>query len=321
MNEYNWDLTRIFKDENEYKNTIKEVNDLIDKIIKYKGKILDNSSNLLSVLELDTKLDLLTERLYVYSHLGYYENMANVKFQEYKEEVLSLVNKASSMTSFINPELLKTDFKNIEKLINENKALEKYKLSLERTFRYKPYILSEEEEKIMSDASDIMRISKSTYDAINNIDVKFGKIKDEEGKNVELTHSNYSVFLSSKNREVRKNAFKKQYKYYEDHINTISSLYIGKVKTNNFICKTRKYKSILDMSLFDDNIDTKLYKNLIKITNKNTKYLKEYYKLKESSLGYKLHMYDLYVNTSKSLDKKISYEDAVNTVNEALNPL
>ena len=321
MNKYNWDLSRIFKSENNFKETISEVNKLLEEIVKFKGNILLNSNSLFKVLDLDTKIELLVEKLYVYSHLGHYNNMSDKLFQEYKEEVLSLVDKASSMTSFITPELLSSSYEKIEKYISENKDLEKYRLSLERTFRYKSHILSDKEEKILSDISEIMRVPKSTFDALNNIDVKLDKIKNEEGKLVPLTNSNYSTFLMSKNRGVRKSAFNKEYKYYKDHINTISSLYIGKVKSNSLISKIRNYKSTLENKLFSDNISIKLYDALIKITNKNTKYLKEYYKFKSKQLGYKMHMYDLYVNSSIMPDKKISYEDAIDIVNNALKPL
>lgn len=321
MNKYNWDLSHIFNDEKEFKKTISEVNELLDEIIKFKNNILLSSDNLLKVLNLDTKIELLTERLYVYSHLGYYDNMGDKCFQEYKEEVLSLVDKASSFTSFITPELLSSSYEKIEKFISENKELEKYRLSLERTFRYKNHVLSDKEEKLLSDMSEIMRVPKSTFDALNNIDVKFDKIKDENGTLVPLTNSNYSTFLMSKDRNVRKSAFNKEYKYYKEHINTISSLYIGKVKSNSLISKIRNYKNTLERKLFSDNISTNLYDKLIKITNKNTKYLKEYYKFKGTQLGYKMHMYDLYVNSSVMPDKKISYEEAIDIVNNALKPL
>ncbi len=321
MDKYKWDLTRIFKDEKDFRNAISKVNELLDKIIKYKGKILESDKTLLDTLETDTEIELLTERIYVYSHLGYYDDMGNKKFQEYKEECLSLVDKASSLTSFINPEILSSEYSVIEIYISKNEKLEKYRLSLERLFRYKSHVLSDKEEKILSDISEIMRVPSNAFDELNNVDVKFDKIRNEEGKLVPLTNSNYSTFLMSKDRSVRKNAFNKEYKYYREHINTISSLYIGKVKSNSFVSKTRGYKSVLDMKLFPDNVSTKLYNTLLKITNKNTKYLKDYYKFKSSELGYKMHMYDLYVNSSVMPDKKIDYEEAIKIVNKALEPL
>lgn len=319
--DYKWDLTRIFKDENDYNNSIKRVNEILERIPEYKGRILENENTLFEILELDTEMDKLLSKIYVYSYLGFYDNMADVKFQQYKESASSLMVKASSITSFMIPEILSSEFTLIEEYISKNNKLELYRKVLEKIFRDKPHVLSEKEEKILSDLGEIMDIPSDAYDAINNIDVSFGKIKDEEGKNVELTSSNYVLFLSSKNEKVRKAAFKKKHEYYKNHINTISSLYIGQVKSDVFYSKTRKFNSVLEANLFSDNIDKKLYKSLIKATNKNTKYLKEYYKLKAKSLGRKLHMYDLYVNTSKVPEKVIPYEDAIKITNEALKPL
>ena len=319
--DYKWDLTRIFKDENDYNDSIKRVNELLERIPSYKGRILENENTLLELLDLDTKIDKLLSKIYVYSYLGFYDNMGDVKFQQYKESASSLMVKASSIKSFIVPEILSSEFTLIEEYISKNNKLELYRNTLEKLFRDKPHILSEAEEKILSDLGEIMDIPSDAYDAINNIDVSFGKIKDENNNSVELTSSNYSVFLSSKNEKVRKSAFKKKHEYYKNHINTISSLYIGQVKSDVFYSKTRKFNSVLEANLFSDNIDKKLYKSLIKATNKNTKYLKEYYKLKANSLGRKIHMYDLYVNISKVPEKKISYEEAIKIINEALKPL
>ena len=195
---YKWDLTRIFKDENEYNNSISEVEGLLEKILSFKGRILENENTLLELLELETNVDKLLSKIYVYSYLGFYDNMGDVKFQEYKEKASSLMVKAGSVTSFIVPEVLSSEYSVVESYIEKNKDLELYRYSLEKIFREKKHILSEKEEKILSDLGEIMDIPSDAYDAINNIDVSFGKIKDENGNNVELTSSNYVLFLSSK---------------------------------------------------------------------------------------------------------------------------
>ena len=319
--ENNWDLTKIFKSDKEYRESINEINKLLDCLLKYNGHIMDNSNNLYELLELDTKIDYLMEKLYVYSFLGYYDDMSNKVFINYKEEVLSLLNNVSEKTSFIRPELLNSNFDIVLKFISENKKLEKYKLSLERIFRYKKYTLSDKEERIISMSSDMFRLPDEAYSILSNVDVKFDNIRDEKGKVVPLTQSNYSIFLTSNNKRVRKSAFDKMYKFYAEHINTISSLYIGNVKNNEFIRKVRGYDSVLGMHLYPDEISEKLYNNLISITNENISLLKDFYKYKSKKLGIKLHMYDLYVNTSKMIDKKIEYKDAIKIVNNALKPL
>ncbi len=318
---YTWDLTKIIKDDKEYKKIHNEINELLDKFIKFKGSLLKDENTFYEALELQKKIDMLSENLYVYSYLGYYEDMSNKKFQEYKEIADALYEKVESLTSFVNPELLESDYSLIEEYMSKNEKLKLYRQSLENLFRFKEHILSEKEEKLLSEASEALKTPSNAYDAIDNIDIKFDSIKDENGKEHPLTTYNYGGYLTSKDRVLRKNAFDSEYKYYKEHINTISALYIGNVKKDSFLSKVRKYDDILESFLFEDNIDTKLYKNLIKITNNNLDYLKNYYKIKERDLGYKLHMYDIYVNTSKIPKLNISYETAVNTVNNALKPL
>lgn len=321
MDKYKWDLTKIFKSDKEFNDTIEEVNQLLDEIIKYKGRIFESTDTLLEFLKLDTKIDMLTERVYIYAYLGHYDDMSDNEFLHKKEKASNLINKSSSVRAFINPEILSKDYDEVKEMLSLNSELSKYSFTFEKIFRSKKYVLSEKEETILSNVNEALRTSIDAFNALNNVDISLGFIKDEDGKRVELTNSNYGKYITSNNRNVRKNVFKKDNKYYENHINTLSALYIGKVKTNAFSAKTRKYDSILDMYLYPDKISTKLYENLIKITNKNTKYLKDYYRLKGSMLGYKLHMYDLYVNTSLVPKKDIPYEEGIKIVNKALTPL
>lgn len=321
MDKYKWDLTKLFKNEEEFNKCIDKVNALLKEIVKYKGKIFESSKTLLEFLKLDTEIDMLTDKIYIFAYLGYYDNMSDENFLQKKEKANNIMNNSSSVRSFVTPEILSKDYEEVQKLLSENKELEKYKFTFEKVFRRKAHTLSEQEELLLSNVSETFSTSRDAFNALNNVDIKLGSIKDENGKSVELTSSNYGRFITSTNRNVRKNAFKKDNKYYENHINTLSALYAGKVKTNAFFAKTRKYNSILEMYLFSDKISTKLYENLIKITNKNTKYLKEYYKLKGKKLGYKLHLYDTYANISSMPKKDIPYEEGVKIINKALSPL
>ena len=321
MDKYKWDLTKLFKNEEEFNKCIDKVNALLKEIVKYKGKIFESSKTLLEFLKLDTEIDMLTDKIYIFAYLGYYDNMSDENFLQKKEKANNIMNNSSSVRSFVTPEILSKDYEEVQKLLSENKELEKYKFTFEKVFRRKAHTLSEQEELLLSNVSETFSTSRDAFNALNNVDIKLGSIKDENGKSVELTSSNYGRFITSTNRNVRKNAFKKDNKYYENHINTLSALYAGKVKTNAFFAKTRKYNSILEMYLFSDRISTKLYENLIKITDKNTKYLKEYYKLKGKKLGYKLHLYDTYANISSMPKKEIPYEEGVKIINKALSPL
>ena len=194
--DYKWDLTRIFKDEDDYKNSIAKLEDLLSKINSFKGRILENENTFLELLKLETEISKLLNKIYVYSYLGFYDNMADVKFQEYKEVASSLMVKADSATSFIVPEILSSDFSLICEFIEKNKELELFKTFLLRLFREKEHILSEKEEKILSDLGEVLDIPSDAYDAINETDASFGKIKNEDNENVVLTSSNYSLFLT-----------------------------------------------------------------------------------------------------------------------------
>lgn len=317
--DYDWDLTRIFKNDDELKSTIDKINDLLKEIIKYKGKIFDN---LYGFLETDSKIDLLCERIYIYSFLKFYEDMTNNESKELVNNVLNIYDKANSERSFVIPEILKLDYEDILNKIRNDDRLEKYRFYFEKLFKDKDHVLSEKEEKILSDMSSLYRIPENAFEELDNTDISFDKLKGEEGNLITLTNSNYGVLISSKNRSVRKSAFNKLYKYYKNHINTFSSLYLGHVKCDKLISNTRKYSDSLSMYLSSDNIDKSLYNNLIKCTSDNLSYLYDYYKVKKNVLGLsKYHLYDTYVNISSMPERKYSYSDSLEIIYKALNIL
>ena len=318
---YNWDLTKIFKDETEIDDAYSELFTLLDELETYKGKVLKSASNLSRVLYLDERIDYLSEKIYVYSNLAYYSDMANSKYRELTSRADNMLNKLRDVTSFLTPELMESDFESVKKIISEDSSLEKYTHSLERIYRYKEHTLSKEEERILSNVADSLDSCEDAFSQLDNTDLNLGYMKDENGKRVKLTNHNFTTMLSSKNERVRKTAFKKLYNYFKEHINTISSLYLGNIKADCFYAKTKKYKNSLVAHLYPDNVNEELYKNLIKVTNNNVKSLQKYYKTKGKSINKKLHMYDMYLNTSTLIEEKIPYEEGVKICNKALDVL
>lgn len=321
MEKYNWDLTKIFKDEKEYLDTLNTIKNNIKEIINYKGKILSNSDNLFSLLELDSETDKLITKVYVYSYLSYYSNTANSKYQEYKEQANDIYNSYASCTSFITPEIQSVSLDEINKMIDSDNRLLKYRFMILEIFRLKKHILSEKEESLIKNISSVLNTSDEAYTALNNTDIVLSNIKDENNNSVKLTASNYSKYIKSSNERVRKDAFDSMISFYKNHINTISQLYIGSVKKDCKISEIRKYNSTLEAGLYGDNISTNLYNTLIKVTDNNLNLIKEYYDIKSKVLKRKLHMYDTYYNIASCDEKNISYEEGVELSNKALEVL
>ena len=321
MEKYNWDLTKIFKDEKEYLDTLNTIKNNIKEIINYKGKILSNSDNLFSLLELDSETDKLITKVYVYSYLSYYSNTANSKYQEYKEQANDIYNSYASCTSFITPEIQSVSLDEINKMIDSDNRLLKYRFMILEIFRLKKHILSEKEESLIKNISSVLNTSDEAYTALNNTDIVLSNIKDENNNSVKLTASNYSKYIKSSNERVRKDAFDSMISFYKNHINTISQLYIGSVKKDCKISEIRKYNSTLEAGLYGDNISTNLYNTLIKVTDNNLNLIKEYYDIKSRVLKRKLHMYDTYYNIASCDEKNISYEEGVELSNKALEVL
>ena len=316
-----WDLTPYFKNKVEYDNYYDETLKLIDEVVSYKGKIMKDSDSLFNFLELEDQLDLRLETIYVYSYLYHYSDTKEEYGKQLKIKADNLDELISEKTSFVRSEILSVDYDYVLKLISDNKALDKYAFSLERFFKYKDHTLSEAEERIISLAGNAFGTPDDAYSSLDNADAKFDNVF-YNGKEVELNHSNYIKFVSDKDREFRKQVFEKYYKFYVDHKNTIADLYLGQVKQDLFYSKVKKFDSPLEMSLFSDSIDVSVYKNLIKTIHKSFDPFYDYMSFRKKFLGVdELHMYDIYVDLVNGEPRKFTFDEAKDTILDALKVL
>ena len=316
-----WDLTKYFKNEKEYDELYDRTLNILKKIVKMKGHLTDDDKSLLEFLELDDELDLNVERLYVYSYLNHYEDTNAEKGKRLKAKADQLDDKISEDTSFVRSELLSVSYDYIKSLIKKNKGLEKYPFDLEKMFRYEKHTLSQEEERIISLASNAFGTGDNAFSALDNADVIFDKVKID-GKDTELNHSNYIKLMNNKDRKVRKEVFEKYYKFYVQHKDTIAELYKGQLKEDIFCSKVRKFNSPLEMSLYSDAISVDVYTNLIDTIHKNLKAVYEYMALRKDFMGLdELHMYDIYVDLAKGEEKKFTFDEAKDLVLKAVSPL
>ena len=318
--EYKWDLTKIINNDEDFNKKCELVRKLSDDILSMKGSILLDENNLKDYLKKSYEMNLNWEKIYIYAHLLYYSDTTE---KEYKEKMLiseKLSEDVSSKLSFIEPEILKGDYNNIINMLKKCDMSE-YSFYFEKMFRYKDFTLSEKEEKIIAEAVNTFGTGDNVFNEIDNSDVYFGKIKIDN-ENVELTHSNFIKLMNHKEQKVRKKVFKQYYKYFLDRKNTISECLKGQIKENFFISNIRKFNSPLEYSLYSDNIDEKLYVNLIDVCHEKNYLIHDYMKLRKDILKLnEMHMYDIYVDLVKEKEDKVDFKECKKIIFEALKPL
>ena len=320
MSEHNWNLKEIFKNKEEFNIMKKGLEEDLEKISKYQGILCENSNNLYSCYKLFEKALEKYEKLYGYGMLYYNLDMSNQEGIKLYKEVEAIGTNFSTKTAFMIPEITYADSKEIEKYIKEDKRLEPYKRDILDILEEKEHILSKEEENILANYGEVFSAPENTFEVLTNAEFKFGNLIDENGKNQELTESNYTIYLKSKKEEVRKQAFNLMYDKYKEFINTITELYLSNVKKTAITANLRKYKSSLDMATKNDDSNLKVYETLINTINEKISINHKFIKLKKEILKKKeFHMYDLYVNPFEQGKDEITYEEAKEEVINALS--
>ena len=316
-----WDLTGLYKTEDEWNKDYDELQGLISKFDDFKGK-LNNSKDILKYFEFNNEVNLKLENVCVYTYLKFDEDTTNTHFQELKGRADNLLSEFSLVSSFVMPELCKLSKDDIEKFMAEEEGLRKYKYDFDCILRIKNHVLSDKEESLLSNLEKPMSVSEEVSSYLRDADMKFSPIKDEDGNEVELTNTNYERFITSKDRNVRKSAFLTLYKSYEELIHTFASAYQGKVSLANRMAKIRGYKGAREAALDSNFVDNKIYDNLVATVNKHLDIMDDYYAMKREVMGLpEIHIYDIYSRLVPSYDKKYNFEEAKNIVLEALSVL
>ena len=319
---YKWDLTKIYKDEKEWQKDFDDVKEKILKVLEYKDSFLSNGKKLYEYLKYDEEVSRKLEKIYYYAHLNYDADTLDEKYKVMTNKVSDLFTKYNELSSFVVPEILKLDEEKLNTFYKEEEKLEDYRFSIENIYRFKNHTLDEEKEKMLSNLSKCLSNPEETYEALTDSDFEYDYITDEKGNKVKFNESNYSLFIKSKDRSVRKRAFEMLHNKYKKYIRTITSTYKGEVETNVVLAKIRNYDSAISASLYSDNVPVDIYNNLIKVVNDNMNVLYDYYDLKKEILSLDcLHMYDTYVEIINKIDKKYSFDEAKEIVMEALSIL
>lgn len=319
---YKWDLTPIFSSEDDFNNLYKDVESKIEKFKSHEKIMGNNAESFYNAINDYYKISRDLDKLQVYTDLLSDIDTSNNNNQALKLKVINLLDKWNKATFFITPTILKKDYKEIENFYEEEPKLKEYETIIKREFRYKEHILSDIEEKLLSSMTKMFNKNYETYELLKDSDITFGNITDENNKEVELTCSNYSIYIESSNRRVRKEAFATLYSTYKQFINTFASTLSGNINENLTIAKIKKFPSTLNWCLYADELDETIYNNLINTVSDNMNTLYKYYALKKDLLNLEeLHLYDIYTPIVKNFDKKYQYEEAKEIVLKALSVL
>ena len=319
---YKWDLSKVYSSSDEVKADIKKLKTMVDDYLKYKGKITSSSDMLLKATDDYFALARILDKLIVYSHMKFDEDKGVSESESLMGIVDKFADEVSEKLAFYTPEVLSADYDKIKNFIAGNESLEKYSFMFEDLFREKRHILPLEQEEMMARLGEVLSSPENTFRVLDDVNLKFDDITDENGNKVVLNNSNYSNYLKSEDRNVRKEAFESLYKSYSNYKNTFASLLRGNVKSNFFVSNTRKYNSPLEMSLYSDNIDKKLYTSLIEKVHNNLDIMEEYMRVRKNILGIlDVHMYDVYAPIVETPDKKIPFEKAKEMVKAGLAPM
>ncbi len=320
--EYTWDLNAIYNSEDEWLEDINESIEIATKLSEYKDRVGESKESLLEVFELQIALNRKITKTYSYANMFLDQDTRNSKAQELKDKIMQTIVKSSELTSFIVPEMLEIDSDILKKYIDESQELKLYEHSIMETLRQKEHFLSPKEESLLAQVGEVTGASQQTFSMLSNADLRFPKIKNENGEEVELTQGNFVPFLRNKDRKVRETAYNEFYDTYGSFKNTFAQTLSGNVKKNIFNARVRNYNSSIEAALDNNNIPVKVYENLIESVHDNLDAMHKYISIRKRALKLdKLKYYDLYTPIIDNYEFNIPYEEGKALMVEGLQPL
>lgn len=315
-----WSIDLIYKDVDSFNKDLKKVELEIEKLIELSKVFTESSEKFKEFFIQDEVVSRLLDKLAIYAHCKNDEDKTNSKYQEIKGKITNLYAEYSEKTSSVIPNILKMNKEVVYQYINEQEDLKPYKYFLDMILSKKEHVLGEDIEKVLSAYQPVLSASGSTSTYLTDADLEFGTIENEKGEEIEFNEANYSTFIVSEDRTLRKNAFEKLYNTYGKVKNTLTSTYSTTVNNDSITSRLRNYNSSIEMYLKPKNIPIELYNNLIKVVRNNLDVLYEYYDLKKEILNLdEFHLYDTYVKVIKDSNKKYTFDEAKDIVIEALS--
>lgn len=316
-----WKMEDMFSSDEVWESDLEKATEMISEYSDYVGKISKDKEELITFLQFNDKVNLLVERLYVYSNQKYHQDMANAKYQTYSGKAQKLVVDIGSASAFVEPELLSMEEETLRQWM-EDERFKDYRRYISEVLRGKEHTLDEKTEEILAKSKRMANAADNIYAMYNGADINFPTVTDSEGKEIKITHGNFVPILSGTDRELRKKTFQALYDTYGKMKNTIAATFHANVEQACFYADVRGFSSTRAMYLHGSNVPESVYDNLIEVVHEHIGLMYRYVDLRKKVLGVdELHMYDIYAPIAKAPDKKYSFEEAKTMVKAGLAPM
>ena len=318
--EHSWDLSSLVSGHEEWERQLKIIEERIEGFEEYRGTLRESAERLATCLDFYFETERLGERIGHYAHLRSAEDVGDSSRQERFSRFMQVATRLSAATSFIVPEIQSIPDETIQEFL-QTPALEPYRVWLHKLLRFKPHVLSPQEEKLLAMQAEAKQTPEQAFSALTNVDFDFGTIQTPEGERP-LSQSTYGSLMQHRSREVREKTYRTFFGEFEQHKHTLASLYAGSVQQDIYEMRARNYPSTRAMALFPDAVPEEVYDNLIHVIHDNLPLLHRYYELRRRALGLdQLAHWDVYVPLVAEVETHTPYEEAVDTITTALSPL
>ena len=313
-----WDLSTIFETDQKWEEELALLTEYTKQASSLEGHLLDSAESLLDITERYLELSRRLEKLYVYAHMKNDQDTRVAKYQEYYAKAMALYSQLDQVFSFYEPEFMAITEEQYQNFLAEEPKLQPYKHFFDKLLQNKDHVLSQREEELLAGAGEIFGAASETFAILDNADIVFPFVKDEDGNEVQLSHGVYMRLVESKNREVRRGAYEALYSTYEQYQHTYAKTLQTNVKVQNYRAKVRNYKSAREAALAANFVPESVYDNLVSAVRKHLPLLHRYLALRSKILGIPdLKMYDVYTPLS-SVEYSFTYEEALKKAEEAL---
>ncbi|WP_297277257.1 oligoendopeptidase F [uncultured Brachyspira sp.] len=315
-----WDLSLLYKNDEEFEKDFKSMEEFSKEVIKFKGNLSKSANELKNILDSIMKTSIILDKLGTYAFLKQTEDLTNNDSNVKVARFTKLSSEFSANLSYFEPELMSIDDDKINSFLKDD-ILKDYLIYLNNILKYKPHTLSEKEERILALQSELSSTVSNVFDTLNDADLDFG-VLEHNGEKTPLTHATFSSFQESHDREIRKNSYNQFYKEYDKHKNTLAELYASQIKQDIFDARIRNYNSVREMELFGDDIPVSVYDSLIESVHNALPSVHSYYEYCAKKLGISdFRQYDKYAPVVNDVVIKHTFTEAIEVLNKALSPL